>query len=368
MNVLITHPDFKDLGGVSTHYAKLKDKFRVPVTHFIIGKRVEANNGAVPQLFRVVNDYFRFVKTLRNGNYDVVHTNPSFDFKAFIRDGIFVLIGKLFRKKVVVFFHGWQKSFEQTIDRRGLWLFDFLFGKANILIVSGEEFKKVFESWGVKQKIYCDSMVVDDTLLKGFDIGKAIEKRQKSKNWRILFLARLVKDKGLYETIDAFSLLQKKYPRFELVIAGDGKELQNARSFVNERSISNVTFTGYVVGEAKSKLFQSAHICCFPTYYGEGLPTTVCESMAFGLPVVTRPVGGIADFFVNGKHGFATNSKKPEIIAKLMEKLIKDQKSYQKISLYNYHYAQSNFLASSAALRLENIYKSLIGKDHENQY
>jgi len=360
MNVLITHPDFEDLGGVSRHYAKLKDKFRIPVTHFIIGKRAKTNSGIFSQLFRLFGDYFRFVRTLRSGNYDIVHTNPSFDFKAFMRDGVFVLLGKLFKKQTVVFFHGWQKSFERIIHQRGLWLFKFLFGRASILMVSGEEFKKVLESWGVKQKIYCDTMTVDDAILKDFDINKAIAKRQESKNWRILFLARLVREKGLYETIEAFSLLQKKYPMFELIIAGAGEELENAKSFVEKHAISNVIFTGYVVGEEKTKLFKKAHICCFPTYYGEGLPTTICESMAFGLPVVTRPVGGIADFFKNNKHGFAITSKEPEMIATLIERLFVGKKLYERISLCNYQYARSNFLASSAAQRLEKIYETAL--------
>jgi len=360
MNVLITHPDFEDLGGVARHYSKLKDKFRIPVTHFIIGKRADAKGGIFSQLFRLFGDYLRFVKVLRSGNYDVVHTNPSFDFKAFMRDGAFVLLGRLFKKQTVVFFHGWQRSFEQTIHRHGLWLFRLLFGKANILIVSGEEFKKVFESWGVKQKIYCDTMTVDDAILKDFDIQETLTKRQESKKWRILFLARLVREKGLYETIEAFSLLQKKYPMLELIIAGDGEELQNAEALVTKRAIANVTFTGYVVGQAKTEIFKSAHICCFPTYHGEGLATTICESMAFGLPVVTRPVGGVADFFIDKEHGFATNSTEPKVIAELIEKLLDDRELYRHISLSNYNFAQEKFLASSAAIRLENIYESAL--------
>lgn len=360
MNVLITHPDFKDPGGVAAHYAKLKDKFQIPVQHFIIGKRAEEQDGVIPLLFRAISDYYRFVKTLRTNDHDVIHTNPSLDFKAFIRDGIFALLGKLLGKKVVVFFHGWQKPFESTLQRYGLWLFKFLYGKANVFIVLAVEFKEVLESWRVSQKIYCEGMVVDDEALRDFDINKAIANRGKSKKWRILFLARLVREKGLYETIEAFSLLQHKYPMFELIIAGDGNELNKARSFVAKHSIPNVTFTGYVVGEEKTNLFKSAHIYCFPTYYGEGLPNTICESMAFGLPVITRPVGGIADFFENGKHGFAVTSKEPKVLANLIEQIFVDKKLYKRISICNYEYALSNFLASSAALRLEKIYEAAL--------
>lgn len=73
----------------------------------------------------------------------------------------------------------------------------------------------------------------------------------------------------------------------------------------------------------KIETFISHDIYCFPTY-GEGMPVSLLEAMAFGFPVVTRPVGGIKDFFENGKHGFLTNSKDPEIFAELIEKFLKN--------------------------------------------
>jgi len=82
--------------------------------------------------------------------------------------------------------------------------------------------------------------------------------------------------------------------------------------------------------------------------------------MAYGLPVVTRPVGGLADFFNNEEHGFITKSLDPIIFANLIERLLLDRELYNKISLSNYQYAQSHFLASSAVLRLEIIYKTIM--------
>ena len=127
---------------------------------------------------------------------------------------------------------------------------------------------------------------------------------------------------------------------------------------MSENGIPNVTFTGYVSGQEKSKLFETAHVFCFPSY-GEGMPNVVIEAMAFGLPVVTRRVGGLADFFEDGEHGFFTSSKEPNVFADFIEELLVNQQLYEKISLNNYHYAKSNFLASSAASRLEEIYRAV---------
>jgi glycosyltransferase involved in cell wall biosynthesis len=297
---------------------------------------------------------------LKKDECEIVHVNPSLAFKALLREGIFLLLTRMYKKKAIVFFRGWQKSFESSIGHSGLWLFRFLYGKIQAFIVLSEEFKNTLEAWGFTQPIYHEVTVTDDDALQGFDIHKTITERLKSENWHILFLSRIFLEKGIYQTIEAVSILRTKYPRIQLIVAGDGAELQRVKSFVRNRSICNVSFAGHVRGEEKTKLLKSAHVLCFPTHHGEGLPNTVVESMAFGLPIVTRLVGGIADFFHNGEHGFATTSKEPKVFAHLLETLYIDKELYKTISFCNYEYAKSNFLAAHAVLRLEDIYRSVM--------
>ncbi|PQP33449.1 glycosyltransferase, partial [Desulfobacteraceae bacterium SEEP-SAG9] len=82
--------------------------------------------------------------------------------------------------------------------------------------------------------------------------------------------------------------------------------------------------------------------------------------MAFGLPVVTCPVGGIQDFFENGKMGFLVKSSNVEDLRSSLEKLIVNEALRIRISLYNYGYAKKRFLASIVARRLEKIYDQML--------
>ena len=113
--------------------------------------------------------------------------------------------------------------------------------------------------------------------------------------------------------------------------------------------------------EEKRKVFDASDVYLFPSHE-EGMPISVLEAMAFGLPIVTRPVGALKDFFEDGKHGFITESRSPEILASLLEKLISNKKLRHDISNYNFHYARTRFLASKVSKRLENIYSSLLSK------
>jgi len=364
MGILILHPEFKDPGGVSNLYKQLQSKFKIPTLHFVIGKRTK-EKGFISLIFRTFLDYFRFVICLKTNNIDLVHINPSLDLKSFIRDGIFSLLARANKKKTVVFFHGWQKSFEATIDRNFVWMFRFFFGKSDAFIVLADEFRKILERWGIVHPIYQGVTVIDEETLIGFNIQNALKNRQNSQKWRVLFLSRILRAKGIYETVEAVSLLKSKYPMIELIVAGEGEELENVKSFVYNRNMSNVTFVGDVRDEEKRHIFEKSQVFCYPTFYGEGLPTCAIEAIAYGLPVITRPVGGLADFFKNEEHGFITDSLDPNIFANLIERLFLDKELYNKVSLSNYQYAQNNFLASSVALRLEMIYKELL-KNHNS--
>lgn len=359
MKILITHPDFSIPGGVAGYLKNLDHKFKSDTDYFSIGKRSD-EKGVIKRTYRMICDYRKFLKILKKKKYDIIHLNPSLDFQSIIRDGIFLLLGKIHNKKVIVFFHGWMESVELAIDRWFILIFKTLFNSADAFIVLADKFKDKLKFWGFNQQIYIESTCIDDKYLKDFDIKKEIIKRQNSDTWKVLFLSRITREKGIYETIEAISFLNKKYPKIELFVAGDGNELEKVKTFVDNRKISNIIFTGYVSGKDKYRLFKEAKLYCFPTFHGEGMPVAIVEAMAFGLPIITRPVGKIYDFFVNYEHGFCTESSKFEVFAEHIERLITDKHLFQNISFNNYRYAQSHFLSSKAVFRLEKIYRSVL--------
>jgi glycosyltransferase involved in cell wall biosynthesis len=87
--------------------------------------------------------------------------------------------------------------------------------------------------------------------------------------------------------------------------------------------------------------------------------------MAFGMPIITRPVGGLSDFFEEGKMGFLCQSKTAKEIAVFLEKIILNRKMMAEMSKYNYKYARENFMASIVAKKLTDTYKALLA-DLEN--
>jgi len=359
-SVLITLPSLKDIGGVASFYNNVLPYLYNSKEYSISFLEIGSTHGRKTFFYRV-RDQIRFKKVLKD-NPDLVFINPSLNLKSFIRDGLFVWQAKTKNIRVLIFFHGWDWNFVKRISRQNIlkWFFKKTFAQASAFIVLASEFKQQLREWGIKVPIYLLTTAVDDNLLEGFDIEEKIKRIKKAKVINLLFLARIEREKGIFEVINAFNMLLSKNFPVHLSIAGNGSVLNELRNYVNSLGIKDkISFLGYVKGNYKAKVFAEHDIYCFPTYYGEGLPTSLLEAMAFGLPVITRPVGGIKDFFVNKKMGFITHSKSPDIIAELLEKLINNRDILIEISKYNYDYAKKYFLASVVAEKLIKIFEKI---------
>jgi len=360
MKVLINIVNLSKSGGVAKIYKALENKFNREVEYFTIGSR-NRNCNLVKNIWRLVNDYFKFSIKLIRHQYDIIQINPSLNHKSILRDGLFLLIAKIFNKKVIVFFHGWNNDFERILENKYLWVFKLFYFRSNAIIVLANEFKNILLRWGYSKEIFLETNFIEDNLLNKFNencIRKRINK--KNNNLIILFLARVEKDKGIYEAIDSYELLKKRFMDLKMVIAGDGCELANVKKYILRKELEGIKSVGYVTGEKKKNILMNSDFYIFPTSHGEGMPISVLEAMAFGLPIVTRSVGGLKDFFKNGKMGFITQSKTPKIFTNFIQKLILDEDLRYKIGLYNYKYSRKHFLSSEAAKRLEDVWRSVL--------
>ena len=144
----------------------------------------------------------------------------------------------------------------------------------------------------------------------------------------------------------------------ELTIAGIGPATDDLKELVNRSKDYGewINIVGYVRGQDKFDLFKSHHIFCLPSLYAEGMPNSIMEAMGFGMPVITCPAGGLADFFEDDAMGVLIQHNSSEAISNAIEKLTRDVDNMAQIAHYNHDYARERFLASKAAAMLRGRY------------
>ncbi len=359
--ILLLVPSFTAKGGIANYFEVLQHRFSLNVEYFTRGARNwPVRNNQLYEFLRALKGLFQYYKLLRTRQYSLIQTSTSLGFFSIVRDGFFLLLAKHLTVKGIVFFRGWDDKVEIKIEKKFLVIFKWFFFRADSFIVLSSQFKERLRSWGYDKPIYLETTIVDEQLLEEIDEDFIVQKYTSLNNKiNLLFLARVEIPKGIYEIIDAFRILKKSYPLVTLTIAGDGFEVENVKKYILENSIQDITFLGFVKGSNKIRAFKSAHIYIFPSYT-EGMPTSVLEAMAFGLPVVTRPVGGVIDIFKNGENGFMTSSKDPQIYAELIRKLLSNKHQMLSIALKNYQDAKQKFTTTMVVNRLEKIYKYLV--------
>lgn len=347
-------------GGVANYYRTLRNHLDADKVYLEIGSAPD-ETGSWKTSRRMVADYWRFHQTLRSHSFDLVHINPSLGWRSVIRDGLLLLIARWHGQKVLVFFRGWTPSCEALIKQRFLWLFRSVYGQAAGFIVLGKIFQDALIAMGINRPIYRATTVADSAIFSGHGSEDADpENNQERTTCTILFLSRLDKGKGLAEAIEAFAQLKHGGADVALVIAGDGSERQNAEKLVREQQLTDIRFTGYIDGAEKDRIFRTADIFFFPTFFGEGMPNAVLEAMAYGLPIVTRPVGGIPDFFEEGRMGCVTDSHDPADFAAALARLIGNPELRRCIGTYNREYAAEHFSTSQVAKCLMAIYNQVV--------
>ena len=348
MKILINLPDLRFLGGVANHYSGLSQYWNENVSYNVVGRRAFCKS--ISGTFLLPYDIVKFVIKLLIIRPDVVLLNPSLLKRAIKRDFIFLRIAKFFNIKTALFIHGFNLDYANIVNKD--WLVR-RFNQADLIFILAEQFKDLLRTWGVNIPIALSTTKVANYLVDDF----VIDNKEYTRN--ILFLARVEEAKGVYITINAYIILKQEFPDLTLTIAGNGTELQNVKNYIAKHNVTDVQILGSVAGDELINVFKTAGLYALPSSHGEGMPTSVLEAMAFGLPVFTTKVGGLPDFFENNKMGFITDSLQSVDFANAMRPYLTNKELYQEVSKYNHLYAMQHFLASKVAMNIEKQLKAI---------
>lgn len=131
----------------------------------------------------------------------------------------------------------------------------------------------------------------------------------------ILFMGRLVYEKGVQHLISAMPKILENYHDAKLVIAGKGGMLDELKAQVEAMGLGQkVYFTGYLNAKQVSKMYKCADISVFPSTY-EPFGIVALEAMLAGIPTVVSDVGGLNEIVEHGVDGMKSYAGNPNSLA-----------------------------------------------------
>jgi glycosyltransferase involved in cell wall biosynthesis len=271
------------------------------------------------------DDMRRLKARLQQNDYDVVQLNISMVKRSLIREFFFCReVLRSGRHRLITVFHGWDPEVANTIARSKMlrFLFAHSFARSDRILVLSAGFARVLEDLGVdSSSIHVLPQAFDDDLLSDF------RNLPRNKDKNLLFMSRLIPEKGALELISAFrSGAHEKWPGWTLTIAGDGPERASIESEVLRNSCSDrIRFAGYVRGDEKKRLLEAASVFALPTRYNEGLPISVVEAMSAGCALLCTNVAGLADMVEDNVHGAVIHNGTAEGIGAGLTRLLTDK-------------------------------------------
>lgn len=298
-------------------------------------------------------------KLLKSLNPDVIH---NVTMKPVLYAG---LVNRLIGKKACVNaitglgFLFTREGLKATIIKKIVLYFYYLSlkGKYNHTIFQNSDDLTLF----VSKKI----ITVEQTcIMKG--AGVPLEKYcvstalKNEKLVTILFPARLLRDKGIIEFVEAAKALGPKY-HVKFILAG-GIDTVNPsaimQSELNEwHSLTYIDCIGYQ--RDMIPLYHRSDIVCLPSYR-EGMPRALLEAQACGCPVVTTNVPGCRESIIDGKSGLLVKKGSSEELVKALEKLILDKSLREKMGCAARQFAEESFSIKDIVNKTIELYDELL--------
>ena len=216
--------------------------------------------------------FFASIKSLF-GKYDVLHYHAE-------GSCAMLWIPHLFKKKIVVTIHGldWQRSKWGGFATKYIKFGEKMAVKyADKIIVLSKGVQKYFKDTYNRDTVFIPNGV-NKPEMREVDIIK--EKYGLEKDGYILFLARIVPEKGLHYLIDAFKQIDTDK---KLVIAGGASHTNDYLEKIKKMASEDkrIIMTGFVQGQELEELFSNCYLYCLPSDV-EGMPLSLLEAMSYG--------------------------------------------------------------------------------------
>jgi glycosyltransferase involved in cell wall biosynthesis len=265
--------------------------------------------------------FFHFLRTLLLFRPDIIYITVAPGGWAFWRDLVLILVGKAFRRKIALHFHG--MGVKEFVEGSPLHLRAFRLACSGATVFSlceamSQDLRSVVGPHQIK--------IIKNGIPDPYGpLGRSRSYANKRDPAKLLYISHMIRDKGPLFLVEALGLLKSRGVDFQIdFIGGWRDELSPAEFSAALRAAEiedNVTVHGLVSGEVKFEYLGNASIFAYPTRK-DAFPISILEAMSAGLAIVATPIGGIPEIITDGENGLIGAGDCVDQWADALERLI----------------------------------------------
>jgi len=207
-----------------------------------------------------------------------------------------------------------------------------------------EDIQLIFQNPDDRQLFLSKKLIRSDQsnliLSSGVDLEKFKRKAKRNNDdenqCTFLFLSRILYDKGIYELVQAMEMLYQNKKKYNLVVAGEidsGNPRAVSKDWIIKKSkLSFIDWAGYV--ENVVELLSKVDVVVLPSYR-EGVPHSLIEALAMGLPVITTDTPGCRVVVDHNLNGIIVQPRDPKSLYEAMLKLAIDSSLRKRFGKYS---------------------------------
>ena len=334
----------------------IKDSFDCDFVNLSTSRKMdEIGKQSIMKIFRFLGSYIGvFLKLLFN-RYDLCYLAITCHGIGFLKDAPFVLLCKLFGRKVVI--HQHNKGMSKCVDRQPYkWLLPLVYKNTKVILLSWHLYEDIAKVVKREQIFICPNGIPEISETRNIQECKNSEPR-------FFFLSNLIESKGVYVLLDACKILKEKGYKFICdFVGGETTEINRAvfEYAVKEKGLDEyVVYLGPKYGNEKERYWDAADVFVQPTYE-DCFPLTIVEAMQHGKPVVSTDEGAIPDLVVDGMNGFVCERRNVDSLANALEILLKDKDLRVKMGIEGYNQYINKFTLNAFEKNMNDIFNKIL--------
>lgn len=333
-NILIVGCDLTSNGGIASviksHYKAYKESdwaFEI----FLLKTNYYKDKSVIFEFLILIKAFFHCLYYIFFKKVKILHIHSSANI-SFYRKSIFVLLGKLTGRKIILHLHSSDfYRFFLTENKMLKKYIYFIFKKADKIIV-------LCKDWETKlnDAYQLNTIIKIENPIDLVDKETSIKVNDNSANFVISFVGFLIESKGIKDLLEAGLRLKKQSKiNVHFKIAGKG-ELENyILRFIQKNNLSDmIEYIGWVSGDSKRELYYNSNLFLLPSYK-EGMPISILEAMSLGLPVISTNIAGIPDVIKQNRNGFLFTPGDIDELVRLINFCYDNQEKLSEIRLNN---------------------------------